>query len=255
MEPGDTLFVHSGLRQALKVDGRTREQKLTTIVTGLRGAVPEGALIMPTFSYSFTKGEDYDVDATPSTGVGVLPEFFRAQEGVRRTTDPLFSAAVAGRVLPEWEECLFGIRDVDSFGDGSVFAYLYEIDAKLVFFGVPATANTYVHHIEQRLAVPYRYSKEFRGRVTAGGSSGDVTASFYVRDLEGDVEVYLAPLGDDMLRSGRARATAMEGGPSVYVATARAIAEQCEEGVAANPDYLLRRGHPGAQNLYPLLAP
>lgn len=252
---GDTVHVHSGLRQALAAEGKTRDQKLATITAGIAGAVPGGTVIMPTFSYSFTRGEDFDLAATPSTGVGLLPEFFRHQAGARRTTDPLFSAAVKGPVDPSWEQALFAVHDVDCFGPGSIFDYLYEIDARLLFFGVPATANTYVHHVEQRLEVPYRYFKDFSGRVIAGDVSQDVTARFYVRRLESDVDVYLAPLGDDLLRSGRARATAMPGGPSLFLTGARAVAEQCQAGVADNPDYLLRRGHPEARHLYPLLAP
>ena len=252
---GDTVHVHSGLRQALAAQGTTRDQKLGTIVDGIAGAVPGGTVVMPTFSYSFTKGEDFDIATTPSTGVGLLPEFFRGREGVRRTTDPLFSAALMGPVDRDWERRLFSIRDVDCFGEGSIFDYLYAINAKLLFFGVPATANTYVHYIEQRLAVPYRYFKDFTGRVVAGDADARVTARFYVRDLDSDVEVYLAPLGDDLLRSGRARAVAMDRGPSLYLTDARSVAAQCEEGVADNPDYLLGRGHPGADHLYPLLAP
>ncbi len=44
--------------------GRTREEKLDTIVAGLSGAVSEGALIVPTFTYSFCRGEKFDVAAT-----------------------------------------------------------------------------------------------------------------------------------------------------------------------------------------------
>jgi aminoglycoside 3-N-acetyltransferase len=210
---------------------------------------------MPAFSYSFCREEDFDLAETPSTGVGVLPEHFRRMPDVRRTTDPLFSASVRGELPDEWERTLFTVRDVDCFGAGSVFDLLYRTNGKLLFFGVPATACTFAHYVEQQLEVPYRYFKDFHGRVHAGGESTEVTARFYVRDLEADVEVYLAPLCDDLLRAGRARASAMEGGPSIYLTDAVAVAEMAAERVAVHPDYLLRRGHPDATNLYPLLAP
>jgi aminoglycoside 3-N-acetyltransferase len=255
LRPDDTVMVHSGMRDLLRVQGRGRDEKLATVVDALRAAVPGGRLVMPSFSYSFTRGEDYDLQRSPGIGLGVLPEYFRGLPGVRRTTDPLFSAAILGPVPAEWEEPLFGVHDVDCFGAGSVFDFLYRQDARLLFLGVPATANTYAHYVEQMLEVPYRYFKDFRGRVVRDGDATEVTARFYVRELESDVEVFLAPLADDLLRAGEAVATAMDRGPSLFLTGARAIARQAELGVAANPDYLLRRGHPEADHLYPLLAP
>lgn len=252
---GDTVFVHSGMHRALAVEGRTRDQKLDTIVAGLGEAVGRGALLMPAFSYSFCRNEDFDLAETPSTGVGVLPEHFRRMPHTHRTTDPLFSVGVTGTLPGEWERPLFAVRDVDCFGTGSVFDFLHEANAKLLFFGVPATACTFAHYVEQQMEVPYRYFKDFHGRVHAGGHSTDVTARFYVRDLEADVETYLAPLGDDLLRAGRARAMAMDGGPSLYLTDAVAVFEIAAERVSDHPDYLLRRGHPKATHLYPLLAP
>jgi aminoglycoside 3-N-acetyltransferase len=252
---GDAVFVHAGMRRALTVAGRGRAEKFETILGGVSDAVGEGSVMMPAFSYSFTKGEDFDLAITPSVGVGVLAEYFRALEGVRRTIDPLFSAAIRGPVAEGWEERLFTIRDVDCFGEGSIFDYLRAVNAKLLFFGVPATANTFVHYVEQLLGVPYRYFKDFRGRVKDESTARDVTARFYVRALDQDVDTYLAPLGDDLLRAARARARALPGGPSLYLTDAASVVRQCREGVAANPDYLIDRGHPGAEHLYPLLAP
>ncbi|HYI38516.1 MAG TPA: AAC(3) family N-acetyltransferase [Thermoleophilaceae bacterium] len=253
--PDDVLFVHAGLQRALSVEGRTREQKLDTIVQGLSDAVPDGVLAMPAFSYSFCDGADFVLDETPSSGVGVLPEYFRTLPGVRRTTDPLFSAAIRGTLRAPWEQALFEIRDVDCFGAGSVFDMLRDLDAKLLFFGVASTACTFVHYVEQQMEVPYRYHKQFPGTIRAHGREAHVTANFYVRDLDQDVETFLAPLGDDMLVNERARASAMTNGPSLYVTDPRAVTAQVEEGLAGNPDYLLRRGHPGVTHLYPLLAP
>lgn len=253
--PDDVLFVHAGLQRALSVEGRTRDQKLDTIVGGLRDTVPNGVLVMPAFSYSFCDDPDFDLDRTPSSGVGVLPEYFRGLPGVHRTTDPIFSAGVLGALPERWQRTLFDIRDVDCFGEGSVFDMLHDLNAKLLFFGVPATACTFVHYVEQRMQVPYRYHKKFEGTIRAHGREAHVAANFYVRDLEQDVETYLAPLGDDMLLNGTARASAMDAGPSLYVTDARSVAAQAEQGVADNPDYLLRRGHPGLTHLYPQLAP
>ena len=232
--PGDTLWVHSGLQRSGRVEGATREAKLDTIIAGLRGE--SAALWMPTFTYSFTSGEDYEPASTPST-VGLLTEHFRAR--ARRTADPIFSAAVDG-VAPEH---LFAIRDQDCFGPESVFAHLAEADALIVFFDVSFELCTFIHHVEQRLGVPYRYLKTFAGDVIADGVRRRVQARFFVRRLEEDVVTSLTPLWDSLAATGLARTASIPRGPTVRAVRARDVAAHAAERIAAQPDFLLERGH------------
>ena len=237
VEPGGVLFVHAGMQRALSMRGRTREEKLDTIVQGLTAAVGDGVLGMPSFSYSFCRrrGLRHRAHAVERGrgAAGVLPA---AAPGVRRTTDPLFSA-VAARLAagPRGRRRCTRFATWTASVAGSVFDMLYDLNAQFLFFGVASTACTFAHYVEQRLEVPYRYHKEFRGTVRTPEGEQQVSANFYVRDLDADVETYLAPLGDDMLRSGRARASAMEGGPSLYVTDARSVVAQIEEGRGREP--------------------
>jgi aminoglycoside 3-N-acetyltransferase len=241
----DTLFVHSGLKGALRLAGATREEKLQTLTDGLRESVPGGLLILPTFTYSFTEDEPYDRAQSPST-VGVLTEHFRTLPGVRRTADPLFSCALLGDLPAPWEERLMAAGDSDSFGEHSIFAMLEEVDAQLLFLGVDFEMCTFVYRVEQRLQVPYRYFKDFSGTVVDGAQRTDVTARYYVRDLESDVVNSFTPLAESLLARGDARVTRLERGPELYVTRARAVAAEIERRLAVNPDFLLRRGHPAA---------
>ncbi|HEY1479259.1 MAG TPA: AAC(3) family N-acetyltransferase [Gaiellales bacterium] len=245
--PTDTLFVHSGLKGALRLAGATREEKLATLAGGLRGSVAGGLLVAPTFTYSFTRGEPFDVRASPST-VGVFSDYVRTLPGVRRTAEPLFSCALLGAALPgTWGRRLLRAGDVDCFGPDSVFAYLLEVDAKLLFLGVDFEMCTFVYHVEQLLRVPYRYFKDFHGTVVdADGEVSQVTARYFVRDLEADVENTFAPLARGLLAAGRARAGRLERGPELLVTSARAVHDEIEQRLAENPDFLLRRGHPRA---------
>ena len=237
-----TLFVHAGLQDALRLAGRTREQKLATMVQGLRECVRDGVLVLPAFSYSFCEGEPFDPAATPSR-VGLLSEHFRRLEGVRRTLDPIFSCAVLGALPAPWERELYAVGDKDCFGPRSVFAHLVEADATLLFVGVGFEACTLVHHAEQIAGVPYRYLKDFRGEVRAGAAAREVTARYFVRRLDGDVETYLEPLGAALLRSGRARAETLARGPRLYAVDARDVVQEALARIAVEPDFLLRRGH------------
>jgi aminoglycoside 3-N-acetyltransferase len=199
-------------------------------------------LAMPTFTYSFCNGEDFDVDETPST-VGALSERFRLLPGVRRTADPLFSAALKGPLPERWERPLFELGDKDAFGSESVFALLREARGKIVFFGVGFGFCTFAHHIEQVLDVPYRFPKEFDGTVSRAGESREVTATYFVRPLDEDVEPFLDPLAHELVANGGARIAALDDGPELMVCDCEAIEATTERCLAENPDFLLTRGH------------
>jgi aminoglycoside 3-N-acetyltransferase len=236
--PDDTMFVHSGLRGALRVEGGSAQEKVDTVLSGLADTVPEGVLVMPTFTYSFCNDEEFDVEETPST-VGVLSERFRRLPGVRRTADPIFSSAVRG-AMPER---LFAVGDVDCFGEDSLFGLLREARAKIVFFGAGFEFCTFVHHVEQRLAVPYRFPKKFPGVVTSGGERREVTATYYVRSLDEDVESFLDPLADELVANGGARTAVLDDGPDLMVVDTAAIEATVERCLDENPSFLLTRGH------------
>jgi aminoglycoside 3-N-acetyltransferase len=239
--PGDTLWVHAGLQTALHVAGRTPAEKLDTVLDALHLAVPEGVLALPTFSYSFTRGEEYDVTSSPST-VGVLSERFRSRAGVRRTADPIFSTAIHGSLPPGWAH-LFEPGDTDCFGERSVFGYLRHVDAWLLFVGVGFAYCTFVYHVEQRLRVPYRYFKEFGGTIRDGDRLVPARARYFVRDLEADVENWFDPLAAAMVESGAARRARLARGPALLLTSARAVESEATRRVRENPDFLLRRGH------------
>lgn len=242
IEPTDTLYVHSSLASAVRVAGEGASEKTATVIAGLDGAVPDGRVIMPTFTYSFTRGEDFDVEGTPST-VGQLTEHFRLLPGARRIPDPIFSSAVRGPLEGGWEQ-LLEVGDVDCFGAGSVFDYLRAVDAKLVFFGIGFKYCTYVHHVEWRLGVPYRYSKDFSGRITDGSRTVAATATYFVRSLDGDVEPCFDALGAALRVSGGAVEVRLTRGPRILVTTASAVEREARVGLVANPEFLLRSGHP-----------
>lgn len=235
----DALFVHSSLRGALRMEGRTGTEKMATIGAGLVAAVPEGTLLMPTFTYSFCEDREFDVERSPSR-VGALGEWFRALPDVRRTRDPIFSCALRGALPEAWEQRLLRAHDVDCFGEHSVFAYLRERRAKLLFLGVGFQYATYVHHVEQRLRVPYRYPKPFSGVVVDGGRRIEVTATYLVRRLDGSVEPSFERLAAALTDAGAARSTTLPDGPALLLVDVEAIEPAVRAGLEGDPRYLLR---------------
>lgn len=244
VSPGDTVYVHAGMQGALRAEGGTPQEKMDTVIAGLQAGVSSGTLMMPTFTYSFCRGEDFDLLESPST-VGMLTEHFRNQPDVDRTPEPIFSSAVHGPVAPEWRARLFGVGDKNCFGEDSVFAYLHDVDAVLLFFGVGFEFCTYLYLIEQRRSVAYRYLKRFAGRVVdADGAATPVAADYLVRDLEADVVSDFDPLAAELRSRGLMAEHRIPRGPRLLAARARQIASVAAEQMAANADYLLARGHP-----------
>jgi len=243
--PADVLFVHSGLQSALRVQGDTRQAKTETVLDALDAVVSDGVLILPTFTYSFCRGEDFDVERSPST-VGMLTEHFRRLPGVRRTAEPIFSCAIRGRLPDEWEDRLYAPRDGDCFGSDSVFAFLHEANAKILFFGVGFQFCTFVYRVEQQLGVPYRYMKDFRGEVISHGRRTSVTARYFVRDLGGGVENAFLPLGAELSARGLMHEHRIARAPRLLCCAVRDVHGVAVEKVHERPDYLLTRGQPEA---------
>jgi aminoglycoside 3-N-acetyltransferase len=244
--PGDTMFVQANLLSSLRVDGATREEKLATIVGGLRGAVESGTLVVPAFSYSFCRGEVFDPEASP-TDIGPLPEYFRTLPGVRRTLDPIFSASILGPVPGRWERRLFEEPNTDALGDDGVFGFLRDVNAKLLLYGVHFNACSFAHYLEQLSEAPYRYWKEFPGTMRAEGGERSFTVRYFVRDLDSDTESNFNPLGDVLAERGLARSATIPKGPKLIVTDAESVVEVGMEKLADHPEYLLRRGHPDVE--------
>ena len=242
VQPDDTLFVHSDVRTSLRLEGARLPDKLVTLADGLAGAVPAGTLVVPTFSYSFTRGEDFDVDASAST-VGAFSDWYRKRPGVRRTADPLFSVAYEGSLGDDWDQALCTPGDTVAFGEASVFARLRQLDAKLLCWGIGIEALTFAHYTEQYLQVPYRFIKDFAGVVHAGGRATEVRSSYYVRELKRETEIFLGPLGEVLLDEGRARAAKLPRGPALFLTDTGSALATIERELQSNPDFLLRRGH------------
>jgi aminoglycoside 3-N-acetyltransferase len=156
----DVLYVHTALNFGVPQIKKTELLKeLFTMFTSL--GTP--TLIFPTFTFSFPNGEDYDVQNT-KTPMGVFNEYFRKQNGVIRSIDPLMSNALLGKHVEFVSE-----TGKNSCGKNSTFDMLHktELNVKFLFFGTRiGDCFTFMHYIENELNVPYRYARSFTGKIT-----------------------------------------------------------------------------------------
>ena len=147
---------------------------------------PKGTVLVPSFSYSFTKNENFHVDSTPSD-VGLFSERFRQGKDVKRSSHPIFSICAWGKFADDF----LGGTAFDCFGSGTFFDMLFKRNVKLVVLGCSLNCITFVHYVEQKSCVSYRYFKSFGGKVIIGGQIVDVNTRYFVRNRKLNTECNL----------------------------------------------------------------
>lgn len=200
-----------------------------------RSAVGEtGGILMPTFTYSATRGEVFDTQATPST-VGALTEHFRTYPGVIRSAHPVFSYAGWGKGAEKYLE----ISTYDCFGEESIFGKLHRDNRTYLMFGVTLQRGaTAVYYSEQKARVRYRYFKNFKGIVRDEAGEKEVIVPYFVRDYVVGYEDSWDALAAAGFKSGVLRAATFSSGPLAAIA-AQDLDSLIRTNLAADPDFLI----------------
>lgn len=163
LEAGSAVLVHSSLSSLGWVCGGAQ-----AVIEALEEVIrPYGTLVMPTHTGHLSDPETwaapavpeswweeirenmpvYDPEATPSAGMGAIPEAFRSRPGVLRSRHPHFSFAASGAAaidITSDHQIPYGL------GEGSPLARLYEADARVLLLGVGFDRNTSFHLAEYR---------------------------------------------------------------------------------------------------------
>ncbi len=172
----DILYIHTALCFGQPNPQLKKSAMLGELLNVIK-ALGVKTVCMPTFTFSFCNGLDYN-PATSASRMGVLNEFFRKQEGVIRSADPLMSVALMG----EDKDLVTGVGHV-SCGENSTFDKLRHRDnVKFLFLG-PKIGDclTYMHYMEWLYSVDYRYNRVFRGNVTIGDKTSVEEYALFVR--------------------------------------------------------------------------
>jgi aminoglycoside 3-N-acetyltransferase len=139
-----------------------------------------GTLCVPTFTYSFPRGEVFETSG-PST-MGAFSEWVRAFG--HRSTDPCYSVATTGvntDIVHAVAENSFDTR-------ASFFARFWSLGGKVLNLNFDA-GSTFVHHVERELQVGYRFDKTFIGTTKyALGIRKVVRSTIWVRYLNDALE-------------------------------------------------------------------
>jgi aminoglycoside 3-N-acetyltransferase len=234
----DIIYVHTDVSFG-QVNPDLRREDILRALYEILLDLGAGTLLVPTFTFSFCNGEDYDVRLSRSK-MGALNEYVRKLPEAQRSVDPLMSSALVG----EKKRLVEGIGK-NSVGEGSTFDLLHrEDDVLFLFLGVrPAKCFTYSHYVEERLRVPYRYNRPFSGRIVddAGRTYSD-TYQLFVRYKD------VAPTKDDEFeRDTVARGLMRQlpcGDGVLSCIDERTAYRVYEEKIQADVNYMLERPFP-----------
>ena len=141
----------------------------------------DGTLVLPTYNWDFCKGVDFNYKKTQSV-TGVLGKVALKRDDFIRTTNPIYSFAVAGKE----KNNLYNLKHSSCFGEDSPFSYFHKKNVKYLSIGVDYKflGFTPVHYVEEKVGVSYRYFKDFKGKyVDENGEEKNVIYKFYVKDL------------------------------------------------------------------------
>ena len=224
IEPGDTLMIHGDAIVAAQLTSIPRDLRLEVFFQEIINYLgPEGTLVVPTFTYSFTRSEVYNVIKSESKA-GLFSEVFRRKFPDSRTKHPIFSVVVLGK-----NKDLFLSSTInDCFGDNTIFDLLFKLDAKLITLGCDIVRITFTHYIEQKFGVDYRYFKYFSGDIVDGTKTlKGITSRYFVGNINLKYSLNLKKLKENLLLSnfihiipfGRVAAYTVTAKNYFYVAT------------------------------------
>jgi len=172
LRPEDIVFFQVSHRTLGLVEcGSSGQEECELLYSAMREVIgPEGTMLLPAFSFSFYRNEDFDPQTTPSiqgawsSSLEFL-EYFRCQPGVVRSADPILSVAGLG---PQAEKLLSRLPNT-SYGKDCLHDRLMKCGGKICGIGVGLGEASFLHYVEEAVGVPFRYKKLFTGRIGQNG--------------------------------------------------------------------------------------
>ena len=238
LKTGQTVFSHSNIGFfGIPAEGNNRKIADRTVLEAFLEVLGDaGTLVVPTFSYSFCKGEVFDPDATPSA-CGAWSEYIRTRPDAHRSLEPIFSVAAIGRLAEQLT------TDVSSecFGSGSFWERFLKEDGIICNLNV-WVISTFIHYVEKQLGVPYRYDKIFPGVFSVGGRERSGAAVFFCQDASNPDTRVATEVFDEVALTRKMAVKIPVGRGYVTAISARDVEALITETLVTSPFFLTEAG-------------
>jgi aminopeptidase-like protein/aminoglycoside N3'-acetyltransferase len=172
LRPGDIVFFQVSHFTLGPVEGGSSGKAACEFLySAMREVIgSEGTILVPAFSFSFCRHEDFNPQTTPSvqgawSSSWEFLEYFRQLPAVARSADPIHSVSVLG---PMAEKLLTQLPNT-SWGKDCLHERLMKAGGKICGIGVGLAEAPFLHYVEETVGVPFRYKKLFTGRIEQNG--------------------------------------------------------------------------------------
>lgn len=230
----EILFVHAKLK-GLNIDIGYQEVA-KQIIGYLEYYYKPKTILIPTFTYSYTKTGLYDRLNTPSE-VGRFGEEARELfDYSHRTLNPVFNVIDTHRfVLKNNLEKEYHT----AFGNGSLLSGLSNEGYFILNINLDKLINTHLHLIEYENRVPYRFIKYFNGvLISEIDTSEEICFEYFVRNLDIDTAWRRDKIKDAILNE-RALNVIQYNGTEINYVYSQDLTKSISEKLELNPYYLI----------------
>jgi aminoglycoside 3-N-acetyltransferase len=244
LAPGDVVFSHSNIGFFGRMEGVDAKEALCEVFLEeiLRRVAPGGTLVVPTFTYSFPRREVFDIEASRSA-MGTFAEWLRKRSDASRSCDPCYSVAAVGARASE----MTGDVSSNSFDENSFFSRFAACNGKVLNLNFDA-GSTFIHYVERKIGVPYRFDKTFYGTIREGGVERAAHSTIWVRYLSDNaLEAAFEPF-DAIARAEGLFAVARLGRGAVGAISAQAVADIIVRTLPQRPWFLTKAEQCGVSN-------
>jgi len=200
---GDTLLVGSDLLRFIVTAKKwNRDFTIDRLINLFLEKIGKtGTLLIPTYNWDFCRGIEFNINTNrPQTGSLGIAALKRSD--FERTKHPIYSFAVSG----DQKEYYTSLNNKSAFGEGSPFEVMYKNKARMLLIDLPLQRSfTFVHYVEEKMNVPYRFLKEFYGDYinAKGERRKNACYAMFVRKLDEGVVTTLDELETRLLEKNK----------------------------------------------------
>jgi aminoglycoside 3-N-acetyltransferase len=216
--------------------GENADDACIAIYRALRDVIgPKGTILAPTFTFSFCRNQPFVPETSATTGgpynsFAAFPEYLRKRPDAVRSEDPIFSVAGEGPLA----QTLLTDLPHECLGHDCVFDRVRQANGKIVLLGIGLFEAVFRHYVESVLHVPWRYDKQFVGRVLSNGASRREAWTYNVRIWAPNGDPVGEPLEAIALAEGVGRERKV-GDTFVQIAHAQPFYDLCVRELIRDP--------------------
>ena len=144
----------------------------------------KGTILFPAYNFDFARGKIYNKLTSPSE-VGSFSNYLLKKFPKHRSLEPIFNHFVFGKL----KEKIFKGETNEAFGDESIFNLMYKKNFKIICFCCPPRRMTFLHFIERKMCVSYRFHKYFKSKIKMNNRNKPFVLKYYAGKKGQDYEI------------------------------------------------------------------